>query len=355
MDHSSHRLCKSKPISGDSARAYYIFRFDSAECPLPLQLLNFESLFPNAIGLIFATSCDVNYDTYLNITSSTAGKPYSIALLSLNDTNQLAKYQTVTLRRVEIAKPLSLVLFIFGLAVLTIIIGSWWSGLVRKEFYDRDRWLEIGDKVSPSDFAQEEEEPVTSNESRVDTLQKKKNEDVEPAYIQMSICSVLILVTFMVSSLMLLYLFYDYFVFIIIFIFLLASAVGIFNGVSTLAFWALPKSITGVCCEFLKFWKRRQPPQEDQALKKTEYIRIRLFYLPIIVLSIAIPTAWFIIRFQPEGWIIQDILGIGFCINMLRTIRLPNFKICLLIFVCLFFYDIFFVFATPLFTSKGMA
>ena len=36
---------------------------------------------------------------------------------------------------------------------------------------------------------------------------------------------------------------------------------------------------------------------------------------------------------------------------MLRLVRLPSLKICTLLLVLLFFYDIFFVFITPLFTK----
>ena len=44
---------------------------------------------------------------------------------------------------------------------------------------------------------------------------------------------------------------------------------------------------------------------------------------------------------------------IAFCfsVNMIRQVRLPSLKICTLLLVLLFFYDIFFVFITPLFTK----
>ncbi len=40
-----------------------------------------------------------------------------------------------------------------------------------------------------------------------------------------------------------------------------------------------------------------------------------------------------------------------FSVNMIRQVRLPSLKICTLLLVLLFFYDIFFVFITPLFTK----
>lgn len=36
---------------------------------------------------------------------------------------------------------------------------------------------------------------------------------------------------------------------------------------------------------------------------------------------------------------------------MIRQVRLPSLKICTLLLVLLFFYDIFFVFITPFFTK----
>ena len=40
-----------------------------------------------------------------------------------------------------------------------------------------------------------------------------------------------------------------------------------------------------------------------------------------------------------------------FSINMLKVLRLPSLRICTILLSALFFYDIFFVFITPLFMS----
>ena len=48
---------------------------------------------------------------------------------------------------------------------------------------------------------------------------------------------------------------------------------------------------------------------------------------------------------------LQDILGIAFCISLIRNIRLPNLKVCTILLVLLLIYDIFFVFITPLFSA----
>ncbi|XP_011241887.1 signal peptide peptidase-like 2B isoform X5 [Mus musculus] len=53
------------------------------------------------------------------------------------------------------------------------------------------------------------------------------------------------------------------------------------------------------------------------------------------------------------AWVLQDTLGIAFCLYMLKTIRLPTFKACTLLLLVLFIYDIFFVFITPFLTKSG--
>lgn len=79
------------------------------------------------------------------------------------------------------------------------------------------------------------------------------------------------------------------------------------------------------------------------------------------------------------AWVLQDALGITFCLYMLKTIRLPTFKVrlgpplcpphvpptdpssshlllpqaCTLLLLVLFIYDVFFVFITPFLTKVG--
>ena len=50
---------------------------------------------------------------------------------------------------------------------------------------------------------------------------------------------------------------------------------------------------------------------------------------------------------------LQDILGVCFCISLVKLIKLPSLKISALLLVALLVYDIFFVFITPLFSARG--
>ncbi|MEQ2165868.1 hypothetical protein GOODEAATRI_021592, partial [Goodea atripinnis] len=54
------------------------------------------------------------------------------------------------------------------------------------------------------------------------------------------------------------------------------------------------------------------------------------------------------------AWVLQDALGIAFCLYMLKTVRLPTFKACTLLLSVLFVYDVFFVFITPFFTKDPL-
>lgn len=78
---------------------------------------------------------------------------------------------------------------------------------------------------------------------------------------------------------------------------------------------------------------------------------ITLNELIILALSIILPFWWFLSRMQTYSWILQDIIGFIVCIMFMQILRIPSFKLGFIIAGFLFFYDIFFVFITPLFTK----
>ena len=82
-------------------------------------------------------------------------------------------------------------------------------------------------------------------------------------------------------------------------------------------------------------------------------IQLELRQFLLLAASIATSATWFVFRKTDWSWILQDILGIMFSINMLKVLRLPSLKICTILLSALFFYDIFFVFITPLFMEGG--
>mmetsp|Transcript_21977 Transcript_21977/g.61590 ORF Transcript_21977/g.61590 Transcript_21977/m.61590 type:complete len:559 (-) Transcript_21977:62-1738(-) len=62
-----------------------------------------------------------------------------------------------------------------------------------------------------------------------------------------------------------------------------------------------------------------------------------------------VAVAFAVLRNTPYGWFFQDILGAGFLCSVQRTLRLPNIKVATLLLVIMFFFDIFWVFVSPLF------
>ncbi|KAH7959286.1 hypothetical protein HPB49_009918 [Dermacentor silvarum] len=69
----------------------------------------------------------------------------------------------------------------------------------------------------------------------------------------------------------------------------------------------------------------------------------------LMVVSFGVALAWLLLRHNDAvGWVLQDMLGIAFCINMLKSIHLPNLKMLALLLSLLLVYDVFFVFITPL-------
>ena len=82
-------------------------------------------------------------------------------------------------------------------------------------------------------------------------------------------------------------------------------------------------------------------------------LQLELRQFLLLAASIATSATWFVFRKADWSWVLQDVLGIMFSINMLKVLRLPSLKICTILLSALFFYDIFFVFITPLFMEGG--
>ncbi|XP_026379748.1 signal peptide peptidase-like 1 [Papaver somniferum] len=53
-------------------------------------------------------------------------------------------------------------------------------------------------------------------------------------------------------------------------------------------------------------------------------------------------------------WVLNNLLGISICIAFVSHVRLPNIKICALLLVCLFVYDIFWVFFSERFFGANV-
>uniref|UniRef100_A0A8C1UQP1 Signal peptide peptidase-like 2B n=1 Tax=Cyprinus carpio TaxID=7962 RepID=A0A8C1UQP1_CYPCA len=166
-----------------------------------------------------------------------------------------------------------------------------------------------------------------NSHKRDDSAEKQDEETVDVTPIM--IC---VFVVMCCSMLVLLYFFYDQLVYMTIATFCLASAVGLYS-----CLWP---------------FVRRIPIPENNLPYCHKRPQVRMLILSAFCIGVSV--TWGVFRNEDQwAWILQDALGIVFCLYMLKTIRLPTFKACTLLLVVLFVYDVFFVFITPLLTKSG--
>eukprot|EP00927_Polykrikos_kofoidii_P038472 TRINITY_DN32812_c0_g1_i2.p1 TRINITY_DN32812_c0_g1~~TRINITY_DN32812_c0_g1_i2.p1 ORF type:complete len:544 (-),score=59.94 TRINITY_DN32812_c0_g1_i2:55-1635(-) len=72
------------------------------------------------------------------------------------------------------------------------------------------------------------------------------------------------------------------------------------------------------------------------------------------LLSVAVVAAWVILRNTTFGWIPQDILGTSLILTIMKTIRIPNTRIAALFLGTMFFFDVFWVFLSPIFFKQSV-
>lgn len=214
-------------------------------------------------------------------------------------------------------------IIIWLVAVFTLGVGSYWSGLVKHEIYQH----EIGKCSHTSHAGAEGEESSLPKSENV--LEEESSLDVSPVLVTLFVIC-------MGVMLLLLYFFFQYLVFFIIGMFALASVVSVI-GVLEPLIYKIPVGTTRI--------PRNVCPCFHGPLEVRQ--------LALIVFAISVSVTWVVLRHHPQSWILQDLLGVAFSINMLKTLRLPNLMICSVLLVLLFFYDIFFVFVTPFLTMKG--
>jgi len=72
-------------------------------------------------------------------------------------------------------------------------------------------------------------------------------------------------------------------------------------------------------------------------------------------LAAVVPVAcWLVLRNTGYGWFFQDLIGTSVLCMMQRSARLPSMRIATLLLSLMFFYDIFWVFVSPLLFKKSV-
>ncbi|XP_014439757.1 signal peptide peptidase-like 2A [Tupaia chinensis] len=192
---------------------------------------------------------------------------------------------------------------IFVIAVSTVALGGYWSGLIELENL----------------------KAVTNTEDR--EMRRKKEE-----YLTFNPLTVIMFVVICCVMMVLLYFFYKWLVYVMIAIFCIASSMSLYNCLAALIRKIPCGQCKIVCCD--------------------KSIEVRLVFLSSLCIAIAI--VWAVFRNEDRwAWILQDILGIAFCLNLIKTLKLPNFKSCVILLGLLLLYDVFFVFITPFITKNG--
>lgn len=70
----------------------------------------------------------------------------------------------------------------------------------------------------------------------------------------------------------------------------------------------------------------------------------------LLVFCCGIVVSWLV----SGNWILNNLLGISICVAFVSHVRLPNIKICAMLLMCLFVYDIFWVFFSERFFGANV-
>lgn len=193
------------------------------------------------------------------------------------------------------------------IAIVTVALGGYWSGACERERLSTGLHGGGG-----------------SGESKADSGE----------LFLYSPLKVVALVLVMCGMLVLMYFFYKILVYAIIVIFCLASANALF--------FCFDAVLDIIGCGTVRF-----------SIRNVNF-SVRSIILAAVCITIAV--IWGVYRNEDRWiWILQDILGIAFCLNFIKTISLSNFKICVILLSLLLLYDVFFVFITPFFTKNGVS
>ena len=201
---------------------------------------------------------------------------------------------------------------LFFIAVGTLALGAWWKGIITladaKNSAQRSAPMPSGVKSSLKNDASH----VSLTPSHVIAF--------------FMVCSV---------SILLLYFFYDYLVYFVIAIFCYASCLSLFD---------LSYSILSQWPGFVRF---RVPPNKLPFFKS----RPPVFGILLFIVCASISVVWAVFRKESFAWILQDILGCGFCVFMIKTIKISSGKISVVLLMLFFLYDIFYVFGSKYLTK----
>jgi signal peptide peptidase-like protein 2B len=200
------------------------------------------------------------------------------------------------------------VVFLWLMAVATIVCASLWSEFTANERDDRYNELSLKE---------------TSNS-------KTEKDNDENETIEINAKSAVVFVITASTFLVLLYFFMSsWFVWLLIVLFCIGGIEGMHTCILSL---------------ILSKWR-------SMGRKKVNLLvigEVSILSLVVFLLCLAFAIFWAANRKAAYSWIGQDLLGICLMITVLQMARLPNIKIATVLLCCAFVYDIFWVFLSPL-------
>ncbi|XP_062922356.1 signal peptide peptidase-like 2A isoform X1 [Mobula hypostoma] len=232
-----------------------------------------------------------------------------VALISYDDVLSMKKVQGHQISATLYSPPVPSVdysiLIIFIIAVGTVALGGYWSGR-----------------------GEHESESSSLSESGAKPQEGSKSDESSAILTPMT---VLFFVAVCFVMIVLLYFFYKWLVYMVIAIFSVAAAVSLYNCLAELL-----RRVPYCKCSFSCINRR---------------IEVRLLLLAIF--CVAVCAVWVVFRNKDRWiWALHDCLGVAFCLNFMKTLKMPHFKSCVILLVLLLIYDVFFVFITPFFTPN---
>ncbi|KAM5274648.1 signal peptide peptidase-like 2C [Ctenodactylus gundi] len=258
------------------------------------------------------------------------GLTIPVAVLRYTDMLDILRHTRGTPVHVAMYAPLVPVIdynlvVIFVLAVGTVAVGGYWAGLTEAA------WLQQHQAQGGGRPGGHHQPQVVAAEGPPGA---REDEAVENAPVDFTPAMTGAVVTLSCSIMFLLYYFYDHLVYIVIGIFGLGAITGLYSCLAPLAHhlplqryrWSLPG------CQ--------------------SYLQLSLLLLASLCTLVTL--FWVTYRNEDQwAWLLQDMLGLAYCLFILQHVRLPTLKNCTSLLLALLAMDVFFVFVTPLFTQTG--
>uniref|UniRef100_A0A286XXW8 Signal peptide peptidase-like 2C n=1 Tax=Cavia porcellus TaxID=10141 RepID=A0A286XXW8_CAVPO len=210
---------------------------------------------------------------------------------------------------------------IFILAVGTVAVGGYWAGLMEAAWLQRHQ-ARGGGGGGPDGHLQPQAVGV------------REDEDDEDSAVNFTLAIAGAVITMSCFIVILLYFFYDYFVYVMIGLFGMGASTGLYS------------------C--LVPFTNHLPLQQYQWSLPGCQSYLQLPQLLLAGLCSLVTLFWVTYRNEDHwAWLLQDMLGVAYCLFVLRRVRLPTLKNCTCFLLILLAFDVFLVFITPIFTKTG--